>query len=59
MGKATPENKERNLALVEDYKLYLKDKVPMYELVAKYKISDSAIRVIAKRYLGEEARKIK
>lgn len=43
MGQPAPEEKERNKALRNDYKLYLKGLMTMFELVTKYKISSSRI----------------
>jgi hypothetical protein len=45
MGKGTPENKERNDALMADYQA----KVPMPELEAKYGLTATAIHAIRKR----------
>ena len=53
MGKPSLEEKERNLALGADYKLYKEGQVKMADLVEKYRISRTRIHQIGKKILGK------
>lgn len=46
MGQPSPEEKERNLAIADDFRLYKKGEFTMPDLVIKYHLSESRIRQI-------------
>ncbi len=49
MGDITQERKERNLALFEDFGLYLKGKMKIIDIMQKYNLSQGRVYYIVNR----------